>query len=102
MSENPYLRRISFRRQLFLRVRARIIAAQVWVYRRWLGMDIADNVRISLRAKLDFTYPQGIHIAEGTYIAFDAIVFTHDMCRAYAADTYIGRNCFIGAQAIIM
>ena len=65
-------------------------------------MDIGRDVRISLRAKLDFTYAKGIHIGDGTLIAFDAIVFAHDLTRALTTDTYIGKNCFVGAQAIIM
>ncbi len=65
-------------------------------------MDIGKDVRISLRARLDFTYAPGVHIGDGTYIAFGAIVFSHDLVRARTTDTYIGRNCFIGAQAIIM
>ena len=65
-------------------------------------MDLGKDVRISLRARMDFTNPRGIHVAEGTYIAFDAIVFAHDMTRVLHTNTYIGKMCFIGAQAIIM
>lgn len=97
---NP--RSLSGGRRVFQGARHAVIRAQVWVYRRILGMDLADDVRISLRARLDFTYPKGIHIDSGTLVAFDAIVFAHDLSRAYASDTYIGKNCFIGAQAIIM
>ena len=75
---------------------------QLWIYRRGLGMDIGKDVQISLRARLDFTNPRGVHIGDGTYVAFDSIVFAHDMPRGLHTDTYIGANCFIGAQAIIM
>lgn len=71
-------------------------------YRRFLGMEIGENVRISLRARLDFTNPRGVHIGDNTLVAFDSIIFAHDMCRAMHTDTYIGKYCFIGAQAIIM
>jgi acetyltransferase-like isoleucine patch superfamily enzyme len=90
------------RRRAFLYVRGLFIRAQMAIYRRFLGMDIGENVRISLRARLDFTHPSGVHIGDNTYVAFDAIIFTHDMCRAMHVDTYVGKNCFIGAQAIIM
>ena len=65
-------------------------------------MDIAVNARISLGAKLDRTYPRGIHIDDESYIASGAIVFSHDYARGLHADTYIGKRCFIGANAIIM
>jgi acetyltransferase-like isoleucine patch superfamily enzyme len=89
-------------RKAFLYLRDLAIGFQLWIYRRSLGMDIGKDVRISLRAKLDFTNPHGVHIGDGTYVAFDSIVFTHDMSRGLHTDTYIGANCFIGAQAIIM
>jgi len=65
-------------------------------------MDIGQGCRISLKAKLDLTNPQGVHIGDGTYLAFDSVIFTHDMSRALHIDTYVGRNCFIGARAMIM
>jgi acetyltransferase-like isoleucine patch superfamily enzyme len=65
-------------------------------------MDIHPTVKISLRANLDLTNPSGVHIDEGTYIAFHSVVLTHDMSRLLMVDTYIGKNCFIGAYSIIM
>lgn len=65
-------------------------------------MDIHPDVKISLKANLDFTNPRGVHIDEGTYIAFRAVILAHDMSRLLHTNTYIGRNCFIGAHAIIM
>ena len=67
-----------------------------------MGMDIGKDVRVSLRARLDFTNPRGIHIGDGTYVAFDSVIFAHDMSRLLHTHTYVGSNCFIGAQAIIM
>jgi acetyltransferase-like isoleucine patch superfamily enzyme len=90
------------RRRAFLQIREAIIRAELWFLRRALGMDIGKDVRISLRAKLDFTYPQGVHIGDGTYVAFDSVIFAHDLSRHLRADTYVGINCFIGAHAIIM
>lgn len=69
-----------------------------WVY----GMDIDKTARISFGAKLDKTNPRGVHIGPESYVASGAIIFTHDYSRAIHCDTYIGEQCFIGANAIIM
>ncbi len=89
-------------RKIFLSLRSIVINLQIWFFRRILGMEIGNDVRISLRARLDFTNPRGVHIGDGTYVAFDSVIFAHDMSRVLHTDTYIGSNCFIGAQAIIM
>lgn len=65
-------------------------------------MDISSSSRISLGAKIDKTFPSGIHIDEETYVASGAIIFSHDFSRSKYEDTYIGKRCFIGANAIIM
>ena len=65
-------------------------------------MDIDRSARIFVLTKLDTTYPQGVHIGAETLIASGAIVFTHDLARNLRTDTYIGRRCFVGANAIIM
>lgn len=65
-------------------------------------MNIASSARISLGAKLDKTYPKGIHIGNESYVASGAIVFSHDYARGLHTDTHIGKQCFIGANAIIM
>lgn len=85
-----------------LYLRDGLMLARVWCYRRVYGMDIGAGCKFSLRAKLDFTNPRGVHIGEYTYMAFGAVVFTHDMSREFHADTRIGKQCFIGANAIIM
>jgi acetyltransferase-like isoleucine patch superfamily enzyme len=87
--------------------RAAIIARMKFLrfrvlYLRALGMDIAFDTQISLKANLDRTNPRGVHVAEGTLIAFGAVILAHDMSRALTTDTFIGRNCFIGAHAIIL
>lgn len=66
------------------------------------GMNISKSARISFGTKLDKTNPKGIHIDDETYIASGAIIFTHDYARAIHKDTFIGKKCFIGANAIIM
>jgi acetyltransferase-like isoleucine patch superfamily enzyme len=71
-------------------------------YLRYLGMDIHPDTQISLKAHLDSTNPRGIHIGQGTLIAFGAVVLSHDLSRVLHTDTYVGRNCFIGAHSIIL
>jgi len=44
----------------------------------------------------------GIHIGAGTYVAFDAVIFSRDGARGLYADTWIGRRCFIGARSIVL
>ena len=65
-------------------------------------MDISSKARISYGAKLDKTYPQGIHIGEESYVASGAIIFSHDFSRNLKTNTIVGERCFIGANAIIM
>ena len=65
-------------------------------------MNIAETARISLGAKLDKTYPRGIHIGDESYVASGALIFSHDYARSLHTNTYIGKQCFIGANAIIM
>jgi acetyltransferase-like isoleucine patch superfamily enzyme len=86
------------------RTRTRNLLVQIYpiLLRRVWGMDIGEGCVISLKARLDFTNPHGLHIGDGTYLAFDSTIFTHDMSRALHGDTYVGRNCFIGARAVIM
>lgn len=66
------------------------------------GMDIGQDVRISLKANLDKRHPRGVHLADGSYIAFGAVVLCHDMSRNIKRDVYVGKNCFIGAHSILM
>lgn len=65
-------------------------------------MDLSRTCRISFGARLDKTYPQGIHIGNDSYVASGAVVFSHDFSRGLKVHTYIGERCFIGANAIIM
>ena len=65
-------------------------------------MNIAKSARISFGTKLDKTYPQGIHIGEESYFASGAIMFSHVFSRNIKINTYVGKKCFIGADAVIM
>jgi len=88
--------------QVVARLRKRIIRLRVWYLRTVMKMDLHPKIGLSLKANLDFTNPRGVHVAEGTYISFNAVILAHDMSRLLHADTYVGRNCFIGAHSIIL
>ena len=83
-------------------IRLIMISIRFFVLRNLYKMDLATSCRISYGAKLDKTYPAGIHIGNESYVASGAIIFSHDFSRALKTHTYIGRRCFIGANAIIM
>lgn len=83
-------------------IRECVVQGKQFMYRKMYRMDIAKNAKISFGARLDKTYPIGLHIGEESYIASGAIVFTHDFARNIHTHTYIGKRCFIGANAIIM
>ena len=76
---------------------------RIFYLQKIFKMDIGDNVRISWKARLDKTiYPQGIHIGQRTQVLAGSVILTHDHCRSIKADTYIGNDCVIGINAIIM
>lgn len=71
-------------------------------YVRIWGMDIHPTAQMSLSAKLDRTFPIGVHVGENSYIAFEARILTHDMTRGLYLHTRVGRNCFIGGRSLIL
>lgn len=83
-------------------VRQSLLAVRSWYQRNILGLDIHPSVRMSLSAKLDTSFRAGIHIGEGSYIAFQARIMTHDFTRGLYLHTRIGKNCFIGGQSLIL
>lgn len=74
----------------------RLYYVHVW------GMDIGKGTRISSSAKLDKTNPHGVHIGEDTSVGFGAAILAHDFINNLNKDIYIGKNCLIGACAIIL
>ena len=82
-------------RPMFAELR-RLYFNKIW------GMDIGPECRISFSARLDKNYPRGIHVGEGTAINFGACVLAHDTVRGLHVDTWIGKECNIGAQSMIM
>ncbi len=88
---------------VLVHLRNSLLYAQTWFYRNYYGMDIAKDVRISLKARLDKTNPKGLSIGEKTMVTFDAIILSHDYAsRRHIAKTRIGTHCFIGCGSIIM
>ena len=83
-------------------IRLIVIGIQYLFYAKLKGMDIARSARISVGTHLDKVNPRGIHIGDETYTTSGSIIFTHDFCRGIYKDTYIGKQCFIVANAIIM
>lgn len=86
-----------------LRTRLRPFVLEIrrqYLNRLW-GMDIGPDCMVSLEAKLDKTYPRGIHIGESTAVSFRSCILTHDYTRGLHLDTRIGKQCQIGAHSII-
>lgn len=72
------------------------------IYYSIYGFDIDKTAKISVRAKLDKASPRSIHIGAESYIASGALILGHDYSCAKSADVYIGKRCFIGANAIVL
>ncbi len=86
-----------------VRIRNSLLYARTWYYRTVYGMNIAPDVRLSFKSRIDKTNPKGLTIGEKTMVTFDAIVLSHDYAsRRHAAKTVIGTHCFIGCGSIIM
>ncbi|HUT58720.1 MAG TPA: acyltransferase [Phycisphaerae bacterium] len=83
-------------------VRWLAIIIRCFVLRRLYGMRIDPSARIAFGARLDKTNPQGIVIGPESYIASGALILAHDFARSTRAETIIGCQCFIGANAIIL
>lgn len=69
---------------------------------RVMGMTLHPTALISMSAKLDLTYPKGVHVGRFSQIAFGATILCHDMCRGVRLDTVIGECCFVGARSLIL
>lgn len=87
----------------FVQFRNSLLYWRTAYYRMLYGMKIADDVRISFKARLDKTNPKGLAIDSKSYIAFDAIILSHDFStRRHSETTEIGKCCFIGCASIIL
>jgi len=96
MLHAPYIQKV------LIRTRHLIIGIRNIYLRKAYGMRIGKKVRISLKANLDKTNPKGVIIGDGSYLAFGATILCHDMSRNLREEVRIGKNCFIGANAIIL
>lgn len=79
-----------------------LVTAKRIIYSHVYGMDIHPTAEFSLSARFDRTNSSGVHIGETSYIAFDACILTHDRTRGLYLDTWVERNCFVGARSIIL
>lgn len=89
-------------RAVWLLVRRRLIDARRFYLVRVWKMNIDPTAHFSLRVAFDRTHPSGVHIGRESYVAFGAVILTHDMTRGLYADTRVGTRCFIGAHSILM
>jgi len=72
--------------------------------------NIEKNVILESNLRLDKVYPQGIYIGENTLVASGTTILTHEHVKReeedprnpWVTNTYIGKNCFIGIEAIIL
>lgn len=79
-----------------------VLTLRTFLLKSVYGMDIGKGTIMSLSVKLDKTNPKGLHIGNDSYIAFGAVVLTHDFVRSLHAHTYIGNQTFIGANSIVL
>jgi acetyltransferase-like isoleucine patch superfamily enzyme len=91
-----------FRFHSYRKLRFSILALKRLYYTHILGMDIHSTASFSMSAKLDKTNPRGIHIGRESYVAFEAVVMSHDMTRGLRTDTWIGERCFVGGRSIVL
>ncbi|WP_308218813.1 acyltransferase [Vibrio salinus] len=85
-----------------IQLRQKLLSYKVKYLNAVYGMHIHPSARISLKAKLDKRNGQGIYIGEGSYIAFEAKLLAHDMCRRKTSKVVVGKNCHIGCNTLIL
>jgi acetyltransferase-like isoleucine patch superfamily enzyme len=78
-----------------------LLIRRVYLVKVW-KMDIHPFTLISTKAVLDRTFPQGIHIGEGSAVSFDAVILSHDHIAGKHTHTRIGKFCQVGARSIVM
>lgn len=88
---------------VLVRFRNALLRVRTSYFRTVYGMNIAPDVRLSFKSRIDKTNPKGLTIGEKTMVTFDAIILSHDYAsRRHEAKTVIGTHCFIGCGSIIM
>jgi len=71
-------------------------------YKYIFKMNISKTTKISRKALLDTTNPSGINIGDFTIITTNVSILTHDFINQEHKSTYIGNNCFIGMNSVIL
>jgi acetyltransferase-like isoleucine patch superfamily enzyme len=86
-----------------LRVLRRVLFTikKLYLTKIW-GMDLHPTCEFSLSVRFDKTFPRGIHVDAESYVAFEAVILTHEFIGALYAHTRIGKRCFIGARSLIL
>jgi acetyltransferase-like isoleucine patch superfamily enzyme len=91
---------------MLVQLRTRVYLILQWLRLMWLrkvwGMNLGFGVRISGKARLDYSYPKALHIGDYTILTPGVQVFTHDFVTRRHEETRIGSHCFVGANAIIL
>ena len=96
MLGNQYVQKILIETRHFILYLRNIYLRKIY------GMSIGKDVRISLKANLDKRNPKGVIIGDGSYLAFGATILCHDMSRNISKPVTIGKNCFIGANSLLL
>ena len=88
-------------KKIYYFIRNSIMRMRWWRF-RLMGMDVDKTAKISPYARLDHTYPKGVHIGKFSYVTAGSLLLTHDFSRKIHTDTWIGEYCFIGMDAIVL
>lgn len=96
------MRRYGFAPRIRTYLYRKLIALVRLYYNHFWGTHIGEGTRISLTAKIDKTYPNGVRIGRFSAVTFRSSVMTHDFVNGVHLDTTIGDYCFIGAHSVIM
>lgn len=83
-------------------LRINLMSFRTFYFAKIWGMDIGRDCCISFSARLDKTYPRGVHIGDETAVNFDAVILTHEAVNNRSLHTWIGARCQIGARSIVM
>ena len=64
--------------------------------------NVHYTTMVSFSAFLDKTKPNYIYIGKNTIVTRGAIILSHDYTSASWQKTFVGENCFLGVNCIIM
>jgi acetyltransferase-like isoleucine patch superfamily enzyme len=88
---------------LLVNFRNNLLRLRTWYFRTFYAMNIAPDVRLSFKARIDKTNPRGLTIGKKTMVTFDAVILSHDYSsRQHDAKTVIGSYCFIGCASVVL